>query len=376
MKPIRLLLSLLCVVVTLSAISAVAQTSHPVPRRANIILIIANGLGTGDLSCYGQTQFGTPNLDKLASEGIRFTRYSAASTNRSDARATLMIGKTPADAILQPHDITVAQLLGGSGYHNGYLGEWDLGDQDSASPPWRKGFDEFMGSFDSVDAENPYAEFMWCYEPNPNDPVKPYFNGRQAVFANGDGKKVQFIPDWYSTLAVNFMRENLPTPWNHHQPFFLVINWPGPGNGNRVVPTDAPFSEESWPQPEKNRAALISRLDDSVGKLMENLDQIGMATNTVIIFTSDTVPQKIGGTDPKFFRENASPDSLLVPLIVRWPGKIPAGKVADVKCSANDFFRTVANIGLVEPPATVGGVSLLPALLGQKQPPRPPAANP
>jgi arylsulfatase A-like enzyme len=363
MKPIRVLFSLLCAV---TAMSAAAQTPHALPRRPCIILIIANGLGAGDLSCYGQTRFQTPSLDKLASEGVRFTHYSAGSADNSNAREALMLGKNiSTDVTLGRDDLTIAQLLKNSGYHTAYVGEWDFGDQNSTSAPWLEGFDEFAGYFNEADAENPYGSFIWRYAPDPAGGEKPHFNGAEGVYANSDGKRVQFIPDWFGTLAMNFTKNHVPRDFNDYQPFFLVINWPVPGNGNRVVPTDAPYSEESWPQAEKNRAAIITRLDDSIGKLMEHLDKYGLSTNTVIFFTSDTVPKKMDGTDPKFFKENAAPDSLRVPLIVRWPARIPAGQVCDVECSARDFLPTAAAMGIVQPREKVDGVSLIPELLGQ-----------
>lgn len=359
MKPIRLLFTILCV---MAAISATAQTPRALPRRPSIILIVANGLGAGDLSCYGQTQFQTPSLDKLASEGVRFTHYAAGSADSSAARTALMLGKNPGAT---GGDVTIAQLLRDSGYLTAYVGEWDLGDQNSTSAPWREGFDDFDGYFTAADAENPYADFIWRYAPDPQGGSKPHFNGREGVYANSDGKHVQYIPDWFGTLAMNFTKNHVPAQQNGYQPFFLVINWPVPGNGNRVVPTDAPYSEEGWPQAEKNRAAIISRLDDNIGKLMEHLDKYHLSTNTVIFFTSDTAPRKIGGTDPKFFSENVAPDSLRVPLIVRWPTRVPAGQVSDAECSANDFLPTAAAIGFVQPQGKVEGNSLMPVLLGQ-----------
>jgi arylsulfatase A-like enzyme len=350
-------------------INASAQSSHPLPRRPNIILIVANGLSAGDLSCYGQTFFQTPNLDRLAAGGVRLTRYTAGGPAGPPARAALMTGRDISnaadDVTLTPGEITIAQLLKNSGYFTSLIGEWDLGDEGSSGAPWLKGFNEFAGYFDSRDAADAYAQYMWRYECDPVHTDIQAYNGTASIYANSGGQKGQYTSDFLTTLAMKAAEINQPTPLNRHRPFFLVFTCPIPGNGNREVPTDAPFSEEPWPQAEKNRAAMISRLDNNVGQLLGQLDKIGQTTNTVIFFTSDTVPKKVDGTDPKFFHENPSTNSLLVPMIVSWPGTIPAGQVADLDCSARDFLPTVAGLGLVTPPGRIDGVSFLPALFAK-----------
>ena len=367
MKPLRFVS---CVLLALAAfqLSAAAQSAHPMPRRPNIILIVADNLAASDLSCYGQTQFQTPNLDKLAAEGVRFTRYAAGAPAASPARAALMTGRAigfaATNVTLNSDDVTIAQLLKNSGYYTSLLGEWDLGDKDSSGAPWQKGFDEFAGYFTPADAAAPYAGYIWRYESDPAISDDITYNGSEMVYANTGGKKVQYIPDWLFTLAVNVARHHLPDRQNHYRPFFLVLNCPIPGNGNRFVPTDAPYSDEPWPAAERNRAAMISRLDNSVGALLQSLDKLGQATNTVIFFTSDTVPQKAGGIDPKFFGEDVSTHTLYVPMIVHWPGRIAAGRVCDQESSACDFLPTVAGIGLVTPPAKIDGKSLFPFLFG------------
>jgi arylsulfatase A-like enzyme len=255
--------------------------------------------------------------------------------------------------------------LENSGYWTCLIGEWNLGNQFSIGSPWLKGFDEFAGYLTPDDAANAYSDFIWRYEPGRTNNQVATFNGPETVYENSGGKQGQYIPDWLTTLAMNFTKKHEPFYFNHYRPYFLVLHCSIPGNGNRVVPSDAPFSEEPWPQAEKNRAAMISRLDGYIGQLLEKLDTLGQASNTVVFFTSDTVPQKTGGTDPKFFHENSSPDSLRVPMIVRCPGKILPGQVSDLNCSARDFMPTAAGIGLVQPPGNIDGTSFLSVLLGQ-----------
>jgi arylsulfatase A-like enzyme len=373
MKSIRLLL---CFLFALTAwqLSAQTQPARPLPRRANIILIVADGLAASDLSCYGQTQFETPNLDKLAAQGIRFTNYFAGGLASSPAHAALMIGKNTshlpdANFWLAPNDITIAQVLKNSGYATGFMGEWNLGDQNSGSAPWEKGFDQFAGYFNPADADNPYADFVWRYDIryNPTTKQMQTHNGPVTLYDNAGGQKGEYIPDSITHWALNFARAYQPKEYTHYRPFFLALNYTIPGNGSMAVPTDAPFSEESWPQAEKDRAAAISRLDGYIGEIMDGLKKIGQTNNTVLFFTSDTVPQKSGGVDPKFFHENSPPDDLHVPMIVYWPGRIPAGQVSGWDCSAPDFLPTATAVAFGEPPDKIDGTSFLPALFGQKK---------
>ncbi len=358
------------------------------PRRSSIILIVADGLGYGDLSCYGQTKFQTPNLDRLAAEGVRFTSYYAGDAASSPARAALMLGRdsrhlqqrADMDVPLAANDISVAQILKNSGYHTGLIGEWDLGGEGTGGAPWHKGFDEFAGYFDPGDAENYYADFIWRYAPgavlNPTNHQREDYIGKEPLIANTGGNQGQYIPDLLAKAAVNFVKNNQPDRFNHFQPFFLLLNFKIPGADKAAVPTDAPYSGEAWPQLEKNRAARIARLDGYLGQLLEQLQKLNQTNNTVIFFTSDTGPQTNGGVNPKFF-QSAGPfrgghDSLYegglrVPMIAHWPGRIPAGRVSDFTWAAWDFLPTAADIALARSPTNIDGISMLTALSGQTQ---------
>jgi arylsulfatase A-like enzyme len=349
---------------------------------------VADGLGYGDLSCYGQTKFQTPNLDRLAAEGIRFTDYYAGGAAGSPSRAALLLGRdsghlqqrADVDVPLAAEDVTVAQVLRLSGYHTGLIGEWNLGDDSTAGAPWKKGFEEFAGYFDPAGAENFYADYLWRYAPksllNPTNNHREDFIGREMLYPNTGGKNGQYVPDLLVKAALNFIKNNQPDRFNRYQPFFLLLNCKIPGAGNGLVPTDAPYSEESWPQPQKNKAAMISRLDNSIGQLLEQLEKLHLTNNTVIFFTSSTGPQTNGGVDPKFF-QSAGPfrggsgtlyeGGVRVPMIARWPGKIPAGRVSDFPCAAWDLLPTATDIALLKSPANIDGVSILPALSGQTQ---------
>ncbi len=350
------------------------------PRRSSIIVIQAEGLGFGDLSCYGQTKFQTPNLDRLAAEGIRFTNYYAGGTASSPSRAALLTGKdaknlrqrTDVDIALAPNETSVAQILQQSGYHTGLIGEWNLGDETTGGAPWKKGFEEFAGYFDKADAENFYADYIWRYAPkcvlNPTNNLLEDYIGREMLFPNTGGKKGQYTPDVFAKATVNFIQNNVPDQFNHYRPFFLLVNYKIPGTSGKItVPTDAPFSSEAWPQPEKNKAAIIARLDGYIGQLLEQLEKSRLTNNVAIFFTSDTVAKKAGGVDPQFFQSNLSTNDARVPMIVRWPGKIPAGKVNGFAWTASDFLPTAMDIALAKPLEKIDGVSVLPVLSGQTQ---------
>ena len=159
---------------------------------------------------------------------------------------------------------------------------------------------------------------------------------------------------------------NQPDKANHYRPFFLLVNYTIPHAGkNLVVPTDAPFSEEPWPQAERNKAAAIARLDGYVGQLLDQLQKLGLTNNVAVFFTSDTTPKKSAAEDPEFFHSNISTNDLRVPMIVHWPGKIPAGQVSGYQWSPRDFLPTAAEIAFVNPPTAADGVSILPVLTGE-----------
>ncbi|HXI69553.1 MAG TPA: sulfatase-like hydrolase/transferase [Verrucomicrobiae bacterium] len=380
-------LSLVARADSLSAIftNVTPAATTAIPRRANIILIVTDSLGYGDLSCYGQTKFATPNLDKLAAGGIRFTNYYAAAAASSPAHASLLLGqaaghlkqRADVDVPLAPDETTVAQLLKNSGYHTGLIGEWNLGDETTAGAPWKKGFDEFAGYLDSTDAENYYADYIWRYAPhsivNPTNNQIEDYAGREMLYPNTGGKKEQYIPDLYTKAAKNFVVNNRPDQFNRYRPFFLVVNYVTPrasaaeakrtGNGMQV-PTDAPFSSEAWPPAEKNKAAMIARLDGDMGNLVEQLQKFNQFSNTVFFFTSASTAKAGGGVDPQFFASNVATNDLRVPMIVSWPGKIPAGRVSNLRWGAKDFAPTALQIGYVKPAANFTGISVLPVLLG------------
>jgi arylsulfatase A-like enzyme len=361
--------------------SALDQKLHP-ERPPNIIFILADDLGYGDLGCYGQTKIRTPHLDQLAAEGMRFTQGYAGSTVCAPSRAALLTGlhtghtriRGNGQVPLALEDLTVAEVLKRKGYQTGVIGKWGLGLENSTGTPHRQGFDEWLGYLDQVQAHNYYPTYLYRSSVSGNcfDVVLP-------LEGNFDGKQTIYSHDYFTMAATNYLRIS------KYRPFFLYLAYTLPhanpeltrktGNGMQV-PDDVPYSEEAWPQPEKNKAAMITRLDQSVGVIMEQLRHLKIETNTIVFFSSDNGPHQAGGNDPAFFKSSGPfhgikrdlyEGGIRVPLIVHWPGHIKPGSVSDQIFAFWDFLPTAAELAGVKPPADIDGISVLPALLGQKQ---------
>jgi arylsulfatase A-like enzyme len=364
---------------------------HPAERKPSIIFILADDLGYGDLGCYGQTKIKTPYLDKLAAEGMRFTSFYAGSTVCAPSRCALMTGLHTGHALirgnaqvpLRPQDLTVAELLKKEGYHTALIGKWGLGNPSTSGVPQKKGFDEFVGYLDQTHAHDYYTDYLWRYDP-PTD-AKPGFDGRMEFPENRNGNRGQYMDDLFASATLNFVRIHKPEQLNHYRPFFLYLSYTIPhanneegqrtGNGMQV-PSDAPYSDQPWPQTEKNKAAMITRLDTYVGQLLDKLRELKIDDSTVIFFTSDNGPHKEGGADPNFLKSGGPlrgikrdlyEGGIRVPLIVRWPGEIKPGTVNDQPWAFWDFLPTAAEIASVKAPEKIDGISLLPTLLGKTQ---------
>ncbi len=362
-------------------------TRPPAARRPNIIFILADDLGYGDLGCYGQSRIKTPNLDRLAAEGMRFTDFYAGSTVCAPSRCALMTGlhtghcliRGNANVPLRERDLTVAELLKADGYHTGLIGKWGLGNENTSGVPWQKGFDEFVGYLDQVHAHNYYTDYLWRHDPRTGFSDKMVFPENQGVV------KQLYSHDLFAKAALNFVKINKPDPLNHHRPFFLYLaftiphanNEEGRRSGNGMqVPSDAPYSDEPWPPTEKNKAAMITRMDGDVGRLLDKLQELKIDDETVIFFSSDNGPHKEGGVDPTFFRSSGPfrgikrdlyEGGIRVPLIVRWPGKIKPGQVNNGVFAFWDFLPTAVQIAGEKVPGDIDGISFLPTLLGKTQ---------
>jgi arylsulfatase A-like enzyme len=364
------------------ALAAAAPAGSAPVRPPNILFILADDLGYGDLGSYGQQRIQTPNLDRLAAEGMRFTQFYAGSTVCAPSRCVLMTGfhvghatiRGNAKINLGPEDTTVAEVLKTAGYTTGLIGKWGLGSEGSDGTPTRKGFDYFYGYVDQTMAHNYYPHYLVR-----NDVREPLRNvvPNPGPFGQGVATvRVDYSADLLAEDALRFIREN------SDRPFFLYFSptLPHANNENRPdgmeVPDYGIYTNEIWPNPSKGYAAMVTRLDAHVGRILDQLRESGIADNTVVFFTSDNGPHREGGNNPDFFnssgllrgiKRDLTEGGIRVPLIVRWPGRVAAGSISSHIASFADFLPTAAAFAGAPPPPSIDGVSFLPELTGEAQ---------
>ena len=364
--------------------------------KPNIIFILADDLGYGDLGCYGQQRIRTPNLDRMAAEGMRFTQAYAGSTVCAPSRSVLMTGQHTghtrvrgnARVPLLPEDVTVAEVLRDAGYKTALIGKWGLGEPGSTGIPTQQGFDYFFGYLNQRHAHNYYPEFLWR-----NETKVPL--GNEVISRNPPSgvatKRVAYSHDLFIDETLKFIDEN------QSQPFFLYLaatiphaNNEAGGGGAKLIPDregwreragmEIPqlgdYADEDWPAPEKGRAAMITHLDRGVGQIIQRLKQLGLERNTLIIFTSDNGPHSEGNSRADFFdssgplkgiKRSLHDGGIRVPAIAYWPGVVPAASESDMLWSFADFLPTAAEMAGVEPTAGLDGISLRQTLQGESQ---------
>jgi len=348
----------------------------------NIIFILADDLGYGDLGCYGQKKIKTPNIDRMAAEGMRFTQCYAGSTVCAPSRASLLTGLHTGHARIRGNgslpladeDLTVAELLKQKNYQTGVIGKWGLGAEKTTGSPHKQGFDEWLGYLNQKHAHDYYPTYLWR-----SSTFTDTIENVTPLESNFDGKRGKYSHDLFSMVASNYVRVS------RYKPFFLYLPLTIPHANNELtkktgngmeVPSDSPYTNEDWPQPEKNKAAMITRLDNTVGDILNYVQQLKLDSNTVIFFTSDNGPHREGGNDPEFFQSSGPlrgikrdlyEGGIRVPFIARWPGHIQAGTVSDQLTAFWDFLPTAADLAGLPQPDNLDGISILPTLLNQKQ---------
>jgi arylsulfatase A-like enzyme len=363
----------LACVTALVVLSWTPSTHAVQARKPNIIFILADDLGYGDIGPYGQQHIRTPNLDRLAAQGLKFRHTYAGAAVCAPSRSVLMTGlhtgHTPIRANagtfpLRADDVTVAKVLERAGYRSGGFGKWGLGDAESAGTPTRHGFNEFFGYLHQIHAHTYYPEFLWDNE------------RKHPLPGNMNGARGEYSADLIAERALRFIRQQ------RDQPFFLYAAFTLP-HGRFEVPDDKPYSDRDWPQPEKNFASMVTRLDGYVGRIMALVSELGLDRDTIVFFASDNGGVSGEGHDVKRFRSNGPfrgekttlyEGGIRVPMIVRWPGRVAANTTSDVPWAFWDFLPTAAEIAGTRAPGGLDGVSMLPTILGskaagQKQPP-------
>ena len=353
-----------------------------IPTRPNILFILADDLGYGDLGCYGQKRIATPNIDRIAAGGMRFTQAYAGSTVCAPSRCALMTGfhtghctvrgnKKP-ELGLRSGEITAGSLLKRAGYQTAMFGKWGLGGPGTGSVPNTRGFDTFFGYLDQQHAHNYYPEQLW--------------ENQNEFFLTGNwfNQRKQYAPDLFTRRCLDFLKQP------HSAPFFVMLTYTIPhadnelgnltGNGMEV-PDNSAYADRDWPEREKNFAAMVTRMDSDIGRLMTQLGESGLDKQTLVLFASDNGPHQEGGHDPHFFNSNGPLNGIKrdlyeggirVPFLVRWPGVVPTRTTSDAIIAFWDFLPTVAELSKQKTPAGLDGRSFVPALQSNPQPPHQP----
>ncbi len=374
-------------------VSLSAQAAGVAKEKPNIIFIMADDLGYGELGCYGQKIIMTPNIDRMAREGMRFTDFYSGQAVCAPARCTLLTGYHTGHAYIRDNGqppqrnpytpfpgqnpipdevVTVAELLKEAGYATGCIGKWGLGNTYTPGDPVKQGFDFFYGYKCQVHAHNHYPEFLWL-----NDSI--------VHIPGNDGRSLRgahHSQDLFTLEAVKFI--------NRHQdePFFLYLPFIIPHLSIQTtdlyldmykghVP-ETPYKHHGYlknPYPHAAYAGMITQLDAAVGFILETLKGMGLDDNTIVFFTSDNGPayNRLGGSDDKFFNSAGGLSGLKgslheggirEPMVVRWPGKIKAGTVSRLPSALWDVLPTLCDIADIPAPQGIDGISFYPTLTG------------
>jgi arylsulfatase A len=351
-------------------------------QPTNILHITADDLGYGEVGSFGQQLIKTPHLDQLAAEGMRFTQHYAGSALCNPSRYALMTGKhagstgvtTNRPNILPADTFTVARMMQNAGYKTAIIGKWALGRSNTSGAPLNQGFDYFFGYPSQVAAHNYYPETL--------------MENRQRFLLEGNidsgliniaKKRITYAGDVIHQQAIAFLTRN------RHRPFYLQLDYNLPHINNELNastgngfehPRPSRYAEETWTEPEKSYAEMVSLMDDYIGELIENLRKLGLAENTLVIFTSDNGPTGVRGRKAlqrfnstgglRGMKGMVFEGGIRVPMIAWWPGGISAGNVSDAITTFWDVMPTLAEITSQPPPLVSDGISFAPILRGRK----------
>jgi arylsulfatase A len=347
-------------------------------RPPNIVWIMADDLGYGDLGCYGQKYIRTPNIDRLAAEGLRFTDAYAGCTVCAPSRSVLMTGfhaghtsvrSNPGGVPILETDVTVAQVLKPAGYATGAFGKWGLGDIDTTGVPWKHGFDQFFGYLHQIHAHFYYPPYLWD-----NDRKYP-------LAGNQNGKRTTYSHDVIAGKTLDFIRAQRNRPFFCYVPLTIPhLEWLVPQDSldeyKGKLPESGAFPQGHYAGQEYPHAAyagMITRMDRDVGRIMALIKELKLDNDTIVFFTSDN--GAIALRNDRFFqsagplrggKQNMYEGGIRVPMIARWPGRIGAGTASDLPWYFADFLPTVAELAGTKAPSGLDGMSVIPALLGPK----------
>jgi arylsulfatase A-like enzyme len=370
-------------------LAAMGQAGAAGGRRPNIIFVMVDDMGYGDLGVYGQRHIQMPRVDRMAREGIRYTNAYAGSTVCAPSRSVLMTGlhtghtrvrdNTASVAghgavacsgggdgwrvPLRPEDVTVAEVLKEAGYVTGITGKWGLGEPGTAGVPNRQGFDEWFGFLNQRHAHSFYPTYLWE-------------NQEQRRLEGNTGTREDFVSethyahDLFSEFALDFIRRH----GRGEVPFFLYVPYTVPHNRYQIPELEPYTRNTDWSEQEKVYASMLTRADRDVGRMLDLLQEIGVDHNTLVFFCSDNgaATRYDGVFDSSGPLRGGKRDlyegGLRTVMVAHWPGTIEAGGVSDDIWYFADVLPTLAALAGVAPPDKLDGVSVLPSLLSQPQP--------
>ena len=367
-----------------------APEPEPNESMPNIVLIVADDLGYGDLGTFGQERILTPRLDRMAEEGLRFTQFYAGSTVCAPSRSVLMDGRHTGHTTIRGNKeirpygqepipdsvVTFAEILQETGYRTGLIGKWGLGGPGTTGHPNNQGFDTFFGYLGQRHAHNYYPEFLFHDDERVDVPGNVMPEPRRGDGAGEAIEKVTYSHDAFADSALAFIDRN------HDRPFMLYLALTIPhanneaGNRGMEVPDYGPYESEPWPDSEKGMAAMVTRMDASVGALLDRLEAHGIDQHTLVLFTSDNGPHREGGRDPDYFDSNGPlrgikrdlyEGGIRVPAIAWWPGQIAGGAETDHVGYLADVLPTFADLASAASPGDIDGISMAPVLLGRHE---------
>lgn len=371
------------------------QKNKPNESKPNIIYILADDLGYGDISCNGQEKFSTPNIDKLAKEGMLFTQHYSGAPVCAPSRSALLTGQHTGHTIVRGNKevepegqypipkttFTIAELLKQKGYVTGAFGKWGLGNPGTEGDPLQQGFDAFYGYNCQKLAHSFYPYYLWD-----ND-------NKVLLTENAGTKKGQYGPDLIHKKALLFIEKHkkesfflyYASPLPHAElqaPEAYINQFKGKLEPEKAfVGTDSgkgfrTGDYASQPYSHAAFAAMVTLLDDQVGEIVSKIKKLGLEKNTIIIFTSDNGPHKEGGADPDYFNSNGPfrgykrdlyEGGIRVPMIAKWKGKIIKGSKTDHISTFWDVMPTLAALTNTKISTPIDGVSFLPTLLNNAQ---------
>ncbi|MCC9656566.1 arylsulfatase [Rhodopirellula sp. JC737] len=406
-QPERMVGLLACMALILSSVVVSNPLNAQETTPPNIVLIVADDLGYGELGCYGQEKIRTPRLDQLAAEGIKLTNFYSGNAVCAPSRCCLMTGKHPGHAHVRDNgdpkidpaireelqlefpgqfplptdEVTIAEYLKSAGYRTGAFGKWGLGHFGTTGDPNSQGFDLFYGFNCQRHAHNHYPKFLW------RNRVKEVQPGNDRTLHGETYSQDQFVDE-----ACAFIRQSVSD--DPSKPFFAYLPFAVPHLSIQVPNEDlnaydGVIEEEEYthrgylehPRPRAGYAAMVTRMDTGIGQVVDLIDSLGLGENTLILFTSDNGPtyNRLGGSDSDYFESadglkglkgQLDEGGIRVPLIARQTGVVPAGRTSDWVGAWWDFLPTLADAAGVEvDPATIDGISFLPLLQGESNQP-------